>query len=192
MARVVAPTVVEYLPAAQLMQVLATVAATAVEYLPATQSRHVVATDAPTFVEYLPAAQLMQVLATVAATAVEYLPAAQLMQVLATVAATAVEYLPAPQSTHTEPASAYLPVGQFTQDVEIVDPDGDDLPAPQRLHAALPTVDLYFPALQITQDSPFAPENPALHRQLVIAGLALGACEFDGQFWHIPLAVPEN
>jgi hypothetical protein len=60
------------------------------------------------------------------------------------------------------------------------------------MHSELPTLDVYFPALQMTHVPPFGPENPALQRQLVSAGLTLGACEFDGQFWQVALPDTEN
>ena len=97
----VAPTVVEYVPAAQLVQVLATVAPTVVEYVPAAQLVQVLA---PAVKEYLPAVQLVQV---AAAEEVDpsgpYLPAAhkEPEQVEGVVAPTAAEYLPASQSMQT-------------------------------------------------------------------------------------------
>ena len=66
------------------------------------------------------------------------------------------------------------------------------LPWGQMLHVVLPTAELYLPAPHLAHSPPFGPENPALHRQLARAGLALGACEFDGQSWQVALPVPEN
>jgi hypothetical protein len=101
-----------YVPATQSVQT----EAPATEYLPAKQLMQVLATVAPTVVEYSPAKQLMQVLATVAPTVVEYLPAKQLMQVLATVAPTVVEYLPAAQFVQFgAPACEYDPAGHSLQ-----------------------------------------------------------------------------
>ena len=91
-----APTVAEYLPATQLMQVLDvlaprvveclpmghswhTITPVAVEYFPAPQSKH---TNAP-WIEYVPAAQSMQVLFEEAPTISEYVPVAQATQVSA-------------------------------------------------------------------------------------------------------------
>ena len=52
-------------------------------------------------------------------------------------------------STHDEPASEYVPARQFTQAVETVDPDGEDLPAAQLEHDDPATE--YVPAAQATQ-----------------------------------------
>ena len=95
------PSVAWNLPAVQLMQVLATVAPTVVEYVPAAQLVQVLA---PAVKEYLPAVQLVQV---AAAEEVDpsgpYLPAAhkEPEQVEGAVAPTAAEYLPASQSMQT-------------------------------------------------------------------------------------------
>jgi hypothetical protein len=59
------------------------------------------------------------------------------------------------------------------------------------VHAELPTAELYFPALQAEHTPPFAPEYPALQRQLASSLLTLGACEFDGQFRQAALSIPE-
>lgn len=58
-----APTVVEYLPTPQLVQTELEVAARVVEYWPAV---HLVQTEDPPFEAYVPASQSMQALATVA------------------------------------------------------------------------------------------------------------------------------
>jgi len=122
---VVAPTVLEYLPAPQLMQVLLVEAPTVEVYLPAPQF---VQAGAPA-AEDVPAPQLMQVLAVVAPTVGEYWPAPQLMQVLAVVAPTVGEYVPAPQLVQIEaPAPEYVPAAQSST------------------HAAEPLTVLYFPA----------------------------------------------
>ncbi len=103
------------------------------------QSVHVMYSEAPTAAEYLPAAQSTQELAAVAPTAAEYLPATQAVQLVAEEAPTVGEYLPAVQSEHAEPASEYLPATQATQAVEVVDPDGEDVPALQLEHKLEPT-----------------------------------------------------
>jgi hypothetical protein len=88
----VAPSNSKYVPALQFEQT----EAPSNEYLPATQLMQLLAAVAPVVAEYLPATHGTQVLATVAATAVEYLPAAQSVQSVAA----ACENLPAAQLMH--------------------------------------------------------------------------------------------
>ena len=95
-------------------------APTLVEYLPAPQSRQVAARDAPAVAEYLPAPQVMHVDSADAPAAAEYLPAPQSVHKALPMV---VLYFPAPQAvqatpsgpekpaTHTQSASASLPVG---------------------------------------------------------------------------------
>jgi hypothetical protein len=49
----------------------------------------------------------------VAASVVEYFPTSQFKHVSVVVAASVVEYFPRSQFKHVEPASEYLPAGQF-------------------------------------------------------------------------------
>ena len=136
----VAPTVVECVPAPQLMQVLATVAPTVVEYLPPSQ---LVQASKDTVFLYLPAAHETQLCAScpvwptghpgtiqscgASLPAGEDLPAPQLMQVLATVAPTVVEYVSAPQlmqvlATVAPTVVEYLPASQLVQADSLVHP----------------------------------------------------------------------
>ena len=124
----------EYLPAAQSVQVLATVAAVVVEYLPAAQLVQVAVETlftaslkvpcghpAQTLLNSQKPARQRQEVASdsvadielaghgvhaVAPMAAEYVPAPQLMQVLPTVAPTVVEYVPAPQLMQVLPTVA--------------------------------------------------------------------------------------
>ena len=84
-------------PATQSMQADAALAPTILEYVPATQLRQVVAREAADVVENEPAAQLIQASLTVAPTLVEYLPAGQLEHVDTPAI---LEYVPAAQFKH--------------------------------------------------------------------------------------------
>jgi hypothetical protein len=84
----------------QFKQALTAVAPSVPEYLPAAQSMHVPATDAPPVVEYLPAPQFVQVLAKAAQVAAEYLPAPHCTQAISATAPMLMRYLLAPQSLH--------------------------------------------------------------------------------------------
>jgi hypothetical protein len=186
-------SVSEYFPAPQPMQVLAAEALVVSEYLPAPQPMHVAATDAPTVGEYVPAPQPMHVVATVAPRVSEYVPAPQFthelaeeeprfieyfpviqsVQWVAEEAPTVVEYFPAAQLEHEEPASEYLPAAQATQAVEVVDPDGEDVPAMQLEHKSEPTTALYFASTQDVHGPLFGPVYPRLQEHCVDEILAV-------------------
>jgi hypothetical protein len=61
------------------------------------------------------------------------------------------EYFPAVQSEHEEQASEYLPTAQATQAVEVVDPDGEDVPATQFVQVRTPAAAEYLPTAQSLQ-----------------------------------------
>ena len=103
------------------------------------------------------------------------------MQVPASEAPTVGEYFPAPQSEHAVPASEYLPAGQATQAVEVVDPDGEDVPALQLEHTPEPTAALCFPTTHPVHVPPFTPVYPASHWHQTERLLPLGENEFAGQ-----------
>lgn len=140
-----APTVVEYVLRPQFMQLLPDDTPVAVEYVPAPQFKHALFEFAPSAGEYLPATQSTQLLAAVAPIVKEYLPALQSVQPEAPFC----EYVPAAQVMQTEDEAA------------------EKVPAVQLVHAALPMVFLYEPALHSVQAPPFCPVNPALHEQLL-------------------------
>lgn len=74
------------------------------------------------------------------------------------------EYLPARQLVQPEaPFCEYVPAAQFMQ---AEDEATEKVPWIQLVHAALPIVFLYEPALHAVQAPPFGPVNPALHLQL--------------------------
>ena len=103
-----------YLPAAQLVQVLAPAPA----YSPAGQ---VVQPDAPA-AAYLPVLHSEQEPSAVAPTSAENLPAAQLVQVLDVLAPRVAEYMPLAHGTQSVAASLpsvyrYLPAAQSRQEV---------------------------------------------------------------------------
>ena len=129
----------------------------------------------------MPAAQSTQELATEAPTAAEYFPATQAVQLVAKEAPTVGEYFPAVQSEHAEPASEYLPAAQPKQAVEVVDPDGEDVPALQFEHKSEPNVALCFPTTHAVHVPPFTPVYPALHWHPTKTLLPLGENEFAGQ-----------
>ena len=129
----------------------------------------------------MPAAQATQELAKEAPTAAEYFPATQAVQLVAKEAPTVGEYFPAPQSEHAEPANEYVPAAQATQAVEVVDPDGEDVPALQLEHTSEPTAALYFPTTHAVHVPPFTPVYPASHWHQTERLLPLGENEFAGQ-----------
>jgi hypothetical protein len=133
----------------------------------------------------LPAAQATQELATEAPTAAEYFPATQAVQLVAKEAPTVGEYFPAVQSEHAEPANEYVPAAQATQAVEVVDPDGEDVPALQLEHTSEPTAALCFPTTHAVHVPPFTPVYPASHRHSTTRLLPLGESEFAGQSVHV-------
>jgi uncharacterized protein YnzC (UPF0291/DUF896 family) len=149
------------------------------------QPMQVLAADALRFVEYLPAPQPIQVLTTEAPTAAEYFPATQAVQLVVKEAPTVVEYFPAPQLEHAEPANEYMPAAQATQAVEVVDPDGEDVPALQLEHTSEPTAVLCFPTTHAVHVPPFTPAYPALHWHQSERLLPLGESEFTGQSVHV-------
>ncbi len=151
---VAAPTSAEYLPASQSMQ---TEDPAVGWYLPAPQLIQVLATVAPTVVEYVPAPQLMQVLATVAPTVVEYVPAVQLVQ---TVEAVPAAYLPAGHDVQAaaaeelDPTAPYLPAAQ-KEPVQVEAPTAAEyLPASQSMQKSEPA--LYSLSVPRTRDFPSA------------------------------------
>jgi hypothetical protein len=198
-----APTVGEYFPAPQPIQVLAAEAPTMGEYFPAVQSEHTEPAS-----EYMPAAQATQAVEVVdpdgedvpalqsehEEPASEYLPAEQATQAVQFVdrdgedvpalqleheeAPTVGEYFPALQSEHTEPASEYVPAAQATQAVDVVDPDGEDVPSGQlshggvsglakrgTLHDPVKPVSTPTPSdLKVTLTKPVEDETPGLFR----------------------------
>ncbi len=57
------------------------------------------------------------------------------------------------------------------------------------MHAALPALVLYLPATHATHVLPFAPVNPALHKQAASAVLETGAFALEGQAKHVDNAL---
>jgi uncharacterized protein YnzC (UPF0291/DUF896 family) len=198
-----APTVGEYVPAPQPMQVLAAEAPTVGEYFPAPQSEHTEPAS-----EYVPAAQATQAVEVVdpdgedvpalqsehEEPASEYLPAEQATQAVEFVdpdgedvpalqleheeAPTVGEYFPAMQSEHKEPAREYVPAAQATQAVDVVDPDGEDVPSGQLSHGGVsglakrgtlhdpvkPVFTTSHSDLKVTLTKPVEDETPGLFR----------------------------
>ncbi len=56
----------------------------------------------------------------------------------------------------------------------------ENVPAPQRLHAAEPVAALYFPAKQAVHATPSGPEYPVLQTQLSTLVLAVGEFVNEG------------
>ncbi len=217
----------------QVMHVVEIVAPVLVEYVPAKQSVHAAL---PVLILNLPATQIsheppsgpvnpaLQVQAATAELATDELElVGQVMHVVEIVAPVLVEYVPAKQSVHAalpvlilnlpatqiahEPpsgpvnpalqvqaATAELAtdelelVGQVMHVEEIVAPVlVEYVPAPQSVHTALPLVVLYFPATQPVHVPPSGPVNPALQgmdTQAVFDELPLGEVVPAGQVMH--------
>ena len=136
-----------------------TEASVATENVPAGQSVHA---EAP-IVEYFPPTQSVH-----EEPASEYMPAKQFTQ-SAKASDVEGEDLPAGQSVHTEaPIVEYLPTTQLMHAVASVAPVFvRNLPASQSRHMEAPVTILYFPATHAAHDTPLAPMNPMLQRQLV-------------------------
>jgi hypothetical protein len=117
------------------------------------------------------AGQLAHVLSVGAPPSAEYLPTMQPVQVLSSEAPGVVEYLPAMQLMH-----------ELATDVPGV---VEYLPAPQSMHEAAPVTALNFPAPHATHVPPFGPVWPALHRQSVVAMLAVAELEDALQLKHV-------
>ena len=146
------------------------------EYFPAVQSEH-----AEPASEYLPAEQATQAVEFVDPDG-EDVPALQLEH---EEAPTVGEYFPAVQSEHKEPAREYVPAAQATQAVDVVDPDGEDVPAGQlsqggvsgfakrgALHDPVKPVSTSISSdLKVTLTKPVEDETPGLFR--VSANLAI-------------------
>jgi hypothetical protein len=154
-----APSVVEYVPVPQSVQVAVPVNAL---YFPATHCVH-----EPPFDLVDPVLQVQLVKAALPAGELEF--DGQAMHVELTWAPTAVEYLPAPQFMQ-----AALPAGEY-------------VPAPQFVQVAVPVNVLYFPARHGSHGPPFGPVDPALQVQLVpLTELRrAGELEFVGQSVHL-------
>ena len=60
---------------------------------------------------------------------------------------------------------------------------------PQSVHATLPVLVLYLPAIQPEHTPPSGPENPALHVQAPTTELEIGEFEFVGQVKHTDAAL---
>ena len=144
------------------------------------------------------AGQRTQVCSLVAPTSAEYVPALHNAQAPLPVATL---YLPASQSEHGPPFGPVLPAlqvhtvmavpavgasefaGHFVHVALDAAPTApENVPCPQSLHPALPTILLNFPATQLAQLPPSGPVDPALH-------LHVEAPEMDseaaGQFAHV-------
>lgn len=64
---------------------------------------------------------------------------------------------------------------------------GEYMPVPQLVHARVPVVILYFPAVQAVQTPPLGPVKPGLQVQLANAVHPLhDAPEFAGHAVHVP------
>ena len=158
----------------QFKQAMTAVAPSVPEYLPAAQSMHVPAADAPVAAEYLPAPQFVQVLAKTAPVAAEYLPAPHCSQALSATAPVPMRYVPAPQSMHPPaPTTAlYFPATHATH----VPPSGPVNPrlqtqavvavcavpvcpefVAQPVHGALPVSHLYVDIAHAKHGPPSCP-----------------------------------
>ena len=149
--QVVALTTIEYELTPQLMHVVATVAPTVVEYFPASQSMQVAA---PAVVEYFPASQSVH---TAVPVVVLYFPATQTVHGPPFGPDAPMLQIQLVDSTHVmqvEPEFA----GHARQVVSTVAPTvAEYLPVPQLVQAAAPFVILYCPAVQAVQMPPDGP-----------------------------------
>ena len=176
-------------------------AATVTENLPTAHAWHVADDEAPKAGENVPAPQLLQACTLCAAAVTENLPAAHAWHVADDGAPIVGENLPATQLVHTPPAAANLPAAQLVQLVSTSDPAPEDLPAaqslhtaeddapiagenfpaPQSLHAPLPTDCLKVPAPHAWHAPPLDPKKPCLHAQDARDALPDAEVEFGGQ-----------
>jgi len=212
----VAPTVVEYVPAAQSAQ---TALPVAFLYLPATQVEHtpLLGPVKPTLQVQAAPAELAsgelelvgharQAVATVAPVVVKYVPAAQSAQ---TALPVAILYLPTAHAEQIPPSGPVKPtlqvqaapaelasgelelVGQARHVVATVAPVVVKyVPAAQSAHAALPVAVLYLPATQAVHGpDPSGPEKPTLHVQAARAELEIGELELVGHAKQVAAAV---
>ena len=145
----IAETLDEYVPATQVVHVVAVAA----DHDPALQFRHV--PDAS--VAHVPGLQLIQKF-TLLPTNVEYMPAGQLRQAVDTDAAMDDEYDPALHDKQELELGApavdeYVPAMQLVHVIELL---GDHVPALQLMHVPLPLVD-HDPALHTTHAFELAP-----------------------------------
>jgi hypothetical protein len=180
-----------YFPAAQTAQ-----GPPAGPEVPASQIQELAEPDPGELAEF--AGQCTHVFALVAPTSAEYVPALHNAQAPLPVATL---YLPASQSEHGPPFGPVLPAlqvhtvmavpavgasefaGHFVHVALDAAPTApENVPCPQSLHPALPTILLNFPATQLAQLPPSGPVDPALH-------LHVEAPEMDseaaGQFAHV-------
>jgi len=67
----------------------------------------------------------------------------------------------------------------------------DAFPKAQSVHASVPGLTLYFPAAHAVQ-SPFIPDQPALHEQLAIDEPPASKMEFSGHEMHSDLSFVKN
>jgi hypothetical protein len=65
----------------------------------------------------------------------------------------------------------------------------ENVSAGQLVHAADPLTFLYCPATQAVHVPPFAPVNPALHKQAALAELETGAFAFEEHATHVDEAL---
>jgi hypothetical protein len=212
----VAPTVVEYVPAAQLSQ---TALPLVVLYFPTTHAVHgppfgpekptlqvQAASSEPARGELEAVGHATQVAAAEAPVVAKYVPAKQLAHAALPVA---VLYLPATQAVHgPDPSGPEKPMlhlqsvtvelalgevelpGHSTQVVATVAPVVVKyVPALQSVHTALPVASLYLPAMQTVHGpDPSGPEKPTLHVQSATDELPLGELELPGHATQVAAA----
>ena len=170
---------VEYVPAAQFTHTVEELAPAVVEYVPAAQFTHTVEELAPAVVEYVPAAQFTHTVGELAPATLEYVEAGHRVHAneptmfLKLPAAHAVHVPPSEPvypKLHLQAASAELVLGEVElpghvrQVVAATIPEY--VPAAQLVHATLPVVVLYFPAVHATHVPPSGPVYPALQTLL--------------------------
>ncbi len=149
-------------------------------------AKHVEEALAPTAAEYDAASQSVHVAFP---RLVLYLPATH------NVHAPRTPVVPAAQS-NSHAAKAELPAGETppppheVQTLKTVAPVAPDhVPTAQFVHAALPPFVLYLPATHAVHVAPFAPVNPTLQKQAVIAVLEICAFAFAGHDEHVDEAL---
>ena len=93
---------------------------------------------------------------------------------------------------HVQSLGAWLPdgdddrEGQLEHVLDVVAPEiVEYMPPAQRAQEAEPGEILYVPAVQLVQDPPSGPDQPALQVQAVAMRLPTGELEFDGQVLHV-------
>jgi hypothetical protein len=105
-------------------------------------------------------------------------------------------FAPVYPALHEQAATVVLETGAFAfaghdehVDKALAPTTSENVAVPQSVHAALPVTILYLPATHAVHVPPFAPVNPALHKQATTVVLETGAFAFAGHDEHVDKAL---